>query len=271
MVLGPNARCGEPCSYTRGFLGRLKRLPLALPQRSAQAPSAAFAVRRGRRAAFSDVSWGVRTVVRAIVAIGALVGSDAAAAPQISTSLTIGGGIREGKLSPSAVTSGGGADVSRETLRAAFHMGVWADAIFLRRRASDIGLGPYLQLSTTGFSSVDAGLGATWVIPTKSVALAVSGGAYVRGASLSLYPDKVPGAWSWTPGLSGSIFLGSKSYNFHGPYAMTIGAVVQGKYGISSEALRRHAELTLALQIDFEVLALPFLLVGQALGGPSGH
>jgi hypothetical protein len=216
-----------------------------------------------------------RAVIRAsaLASVGlitcALSVRNAIAAPQLSTSLTVGGGIREGQLSPRAFTTGQASVVSRETLRAAFHMGVWADATFFRRRASDMGLGPYVQLTTTGFKCVDAGLGATWVIPTRSAALAVSAGGHLRGASTPPQSGEFPAAWTWTPGVSAAIFLGSKSYNFHGPYAMTIGGVLQGKYGITSAAARGHAELTLALQVDFEVIALPFVLLGEALRGPS--
>jgi hypothetical protein len=187
------------------------------------------------------------------------------AEPQFSSSLTIGGGVRHGEYRPIApltppapsAPADSAPAYNRGPARAGFHLGLFADLIFLRKRASDMGFGPYVQIATTSFSSIDLGGGATWLLPVGGPAMTFNAGMYARGA-----------AGGFAPGVSAAVFFGSKSYNFHGNYALTIGGQLEGKYGLTSDPARKHAELMLNVRLDLEVLALPVLFLREAIRGP---
>ena len=57
--------------------------------------------------------------------------------------------------------------------------------------------------------------------------------------------------------LSGELFFGLRSHNFHGAYAMASGLVVGGDAALTGA---RQNTLYLGLQIDGLWLALPFIL-----------
>ena len=51
--------------------------------------------------------------------------------------------------------------------QAAFHLGVRADVIFMRDSPRDVGLGPYVEMGTVGFGALDAGAGASIMLPVR--------------------------------------------------------------------------------------------------------
>lgn len=132
----------------------------------------------------------------------------------------------------------------------AFTLAGRADAIFFRSRSSDMGLGPYVDVGTTAFDTLQAGGGATWVVPAFGTAFALSGGALAHSA---------PGGV--TPSAEASLFWGSRSYNFHSVYGATTGLVLTGRYGLGAGT---QADVGLALRLDLAHLALPFVLLVNA-------
>jgi hypothetical protein len=153
----------------------------------------------------------------------------------VSTSLVLGGGVADLR--------------ANEPLkpRAVFQLGAWADAIFLRQRSSDMGLGPYVHFDTTAFDTVSFGGGATWLIPVGSPVLSLSVGALGRSSARGL-----------EPALSTTLFFGSKSYNFHSLYGLSAGLFAQARYGVGKSD---QADLLFGAQVDLAIMALPFIYV----------
>ena len=136
----------------------------------------------------------------------------------------------------------------------AFHLGGRADVLFLRARGSDMALGPYLDVATSSFRNLDAGGGAEWLVPmvADEFPFVLSAGAFFRNGD----------GRAWTPGVEGSLFFGSRSYNFHSVYGLAAGLFAQTRWVPSSPA---SVDLVFGVQIDAELIALPFLFVYEAL------
>jgi len=183
-------------------------------------------------------------VIRAIGA-GALVGAllvaahTASAAPQITAGATVG--------------VAGNGDRDELWRSAGLSLGLRGELLLLRDGPRSIGLGPYVEaLTTTAFSDGQLGAGVSALLPVWSeLPIVVSMGAYERRA-----------ADSFDPGLAGAIFIGSRSYNYHGWYAMGAGLLLCVRGGLREP---HDSSLIAALDIDLELLALPFLmLLGSA-------
>lgn len=179
----------------------------------------------------------LRHVVPAAAALVAalLTPGTAAADPQIAVGVSPGLALR---------------DLRTTGPELAFTLAGRADAIFFRSRSADMGLGPYVDVGTTAFDTLDAGGGATWVVPAFGTAFALSAGALARSA---------PGGV--TPSAEASLFWGSRSYNFHSVYGPTTGLVATGRYGLGAG---EQAEIGLALRLDLAHVALPFVLLVNA-------
>lgn len=177
-------------------------------------------------------------VATAPAAISAFVfASPARADPQASLGLTVGGALR----------NVAGADPEHGAL----HMGARADVLFFRSRGSDMGLGPYAEAATLGFDVLDVGGGVAWLVPLRDqLPFVFSGGAFARD---------VHGAW--LSGLDGTVFFGSRSYNFHSWYGLSAGVFAQAKWIPGVPA----ADLVLGARVDAELLALPWILLYQAV------
>ena len=129
--------------------------------------------------------------------------------------------------------------------KTAFCGAIRGDLLFGRERNADFALGPYLTLGSAKFSDARFGGGLSLLIPTLSgdVPILLSAGALSRNASDAR--------------LSGEIFFGLRSHNFHGAYAMASGVVLGGDASLTDN----HATTIYAgLQIDGLWLALPFIL-----------
>lgn len=151
------------------------------------------------------------------------------------------------------VTVGGAATDLRTKAAGAFHLGARADLLFLRERESDMALGPYFDFATERLNTLEIGGGAEWLIPiVPSFPLVASAGLFERRAPV----------FGWEPGLAANLFFGPRSYNFHSAYGMANGVFAQGRYGLGDG---KQADVILGLQIDFAILALPFILVSQGL------
>ncbi len=137
-----------------------------------------------------------------------------------------------------------------------FAAGLRGEMLLGRGRDADFGVGPYLEaLTTTGFSDVQLGGGATLLVPVHSyLPLTLSAGAFATKTD----------AWGWQPGLAGELFWGSHGYNYGSIYALTAGIFAGARYGLGSS---RDVSILLGARIDLEFLALPVILVWNAIRG----
>lgn len=133
-----------------------------------------------------------------------------------------------------------------------FTLGGRADVLFLRERNADWGFGPYGEVLTTSFDDLQLGAGLSTLVPVHDyLPIVVSGGAYGRHGELG-----------WEPGVSASLFWGSRSYNYHASYGLAAGLLLQGRYGLGDS---RETALILAGQVDLALIGLPFLLAYEAI------
>lgn len=166
------------------------------------------------------------------------------AAPQGTAGLTIGaaGTAREHRYWD-------------ETL---FHLGARGDVLFGRDRNSNFGFGPYVEVGTNGFRSIQFGGGASVLFPVIDyLPLVLSFGAYGQ---------KSDDGFGLSPGLSTGLFWGSRSYNFHGGYIMSAGLIGQFRYGLGASG---ETSIVLGAQLDFVAMSLPFLFLINAIRGGS--
>jgi hypothetical protein len=166
-----------------------------------------------------------------------LLAAPAEAAPQTSVGLTIGPAITDLRTAPGLE----------------LHLGLRGDLLFFRSRETEMALGPYVDLATAAFDTVETGGGLEWLVPiTREMPVILSVGALERHA---------PGL-GWNPGLESTVFLGSRSYNFDSAYSLCAGGFLQGRYGVGDS---KQADIILGAQIDLEVFALPFIALYTAL------
>ncbi len=136
--------------------------------------------------------------------------------------------------------------------------GLRGDVLFGRSRNADLGVGPFLHVTTAGFQDVRLGGGVTTLLPVHPYfPIGLSAGGYARHS-----------AAGWEPGLSGWFFFGSKSYNYHSSYIMTGGLLVGMNYGLGPT---KERTIVIAAQIDGLVLALPFIIGYEWLRGPPAE
>jgi len=173
----------------------------------------------------------------------ALSSRSARADPQATVGLTIGDA---------------GAGYARHLwVRNKFHLGLRGDVLFGRAKATDFGVGPYAEILTNGFNEIQFGGGVSGLIPLFSAfPLVLSAGGYGRKGA-DVFPVE--------PGLTGQLFFGSRSYNFHANYVMAAGLLGEVRYGLGAS---RETSIIIGAQLDLMALALPFIfLVNAARGG----
>jgi hypothetical protein len=171
----------------------------------------------------------------------------AAAAPQLTSDLELG-----------FAGNGSRAHVWDST---GFLAGLRSNLLFGRNRDVDFGLGPYVEMLTTqGFSDAQVGAGATVLFPVHAyLPLTFSAGLYGRHT----------GAFGWEPGVAGELFWGSHGYNYDSFYALSAGIFVGGRYGLGDS---HEVSLVAGGRIDLELVALPFVVLWQAIrGGNPGR
>jgi hypothetical protein len=170
----------------------------------------------------------------AVAAFFVLASREAAADPQVHAAVTAGGGVRD----------------LRDDPRGVFHLGAWTDVLFFRRKQTDVGFGPHLQLATASFQSFETGLGASLLLPTGGPVFILSAAPHFRVANGTV-----------DAGATATIFFGSRSYNFSSIYGYQLGGFIEGRQGFTS----RQTELYGGLHVDVAILALPFVFLAQAL------
>lgn len=138
-----------------------------------------------------------------------------------------------------------------------FHLGAHGDVLFGRQRNTSFGAGPYAEL-LTNWGDFQTGAGASLLLPVHSyLPIVISAGGYARKAK----------DLSWEPGATAEIFWGSRSYNYSSSYVMAGGLVLQARQGLGDS---KERSIVIAAHLDGEVLALPFVLLYEAIkGSPS--
>ena len=133
------------------------------------------------------------------------------------------------------------------------HLGARGDVLFGRSSHRDFGAGPYGE-AMTAWDDFSVGGGGSVLVPVHEyLPLVGSVGGYGR---------RFGGAWE--PGVTAQVFWGSRSFNYHGWYGMAVGLSVQGRVGLGEQGERG---MIVALHVDGQALALPFLMAYGALAG----
>jgi hypothetical protein len=161
------------------------------------------------------------------------------------------GALATPQLGAAATTGVALTDLRDNGPRVAYHLGARLDALFLRDAPRQMALGPYLDVATAAFDTFETGGGVEWLIPLDATAFVLSAGTFARTSSLG-----------WQPGAAGGLFWGSRSFNYHSAYAMSVGLFAQGRYGLGDS---RQADVIGGVQIDLEYFVLPFLLAYEAI------
>jgi hypothetical protein len=165
------------------------------------------------------------------------VASPAFGAPQANVGLTIGGAATDLRTSASS----------------AFHLGGRADVLFLRERGRDMAVGPYVEVLSEGFRTLELGGGVEWLLPVREeLPLVLSAGSYARRAP----------SFAWEPGVAAGVFFGARSFNFHSIYGLAAGLFVQGRYGLGDA---HQADVVMGLQMDVVLLAYPAIFLYEAI------
>jgi hypothetical protein len=178
-----------------------------------------------------------RLFALAVIGALALAPRTSAARPQVTAGATTGAALTDLR--------------AENAPRLAYHLGARLDLLFLRDAPRDMAIGPYFEVVTAAFDTFEGGGGVAWLVPTGSTAFVLSGGGIARTSR-----------FGWEPGVAGTIFWGSRSYNFHSAYGVGAGLFVQGRYGLGDG---KQADAILGVQIDLEYFALPFVFAYEAI------
>lgn len=138
--------------------------------------------------------------------------------------------------------------------RGAYTLGGRFDFLFGRSSPRDMAIGPYVEILTTAFDSIEGGGGVAWLVPTGATGFVFSAGAFARSTG-----------WGVEPGGAATIFWGSRSFNYHSAYTISAGLFAQGRYGLGGSDSSQQADVLFGAQIDLEYFALPFLFAYQAI------
>ena len=163
----------------------------------------------------------------------------ASAAPQISLGTTVGGAVTDLRLDDGP--------------RGAFHLGAKGDLFLFRAKENDLGVGPFVEVLTEGFDTLEAGGGLSILLPVfSSFPVILSGGGFARRAP----------SLDWEAGVSTTLFFGAMGYNFHSVYEMQNGLFVSGRYGLGDG---RQADIVIGVRLDLMLFALPALFLYEAI------
>ncbi len=133
-----------------------------------------------------------------------------------------------------------------------FQLGGRADALFLRDHNGQMAVGPYIDGATAGFHDIDVGGGVEWLIPlTAEVPMVLSAGGLARSGD----------GYAWAPGVEGTVFVGSRSFNFHSWYGLAAGGFVQTRW---VPATPSSQDVVVGVQMDLELIVLPALFLWDA-------
>lgn len=165
--------------------------------------------------------------------------STAAAEPQVSARLALGGGARF-------------VDDDTDGL---FDMALRSEVLFGAPGEGHLRAGPALDLRTATFRTIEAAGGGSLLIPTwpgYPIVLTVGAGWAARRDA----PD--------SPFFLGTLAWGYRSYNYHGPYGFGLMAYVTARRDLTDP----HGwEIVGGIEIDLEFLvAVPAMGIGMLFG-----
>jgi hypothetical protein len=171
--------------------------------------------------------------------------------------LALSGSARAAEWNASALTGVCGTGVDRKYWQdTCWFNGLRADVLFGRSRNVDFGAGPFADVTTAGFDDIRFGAGGSALLPIHPfLPLVVSGGGYARKSELG-----------WEPGIEAYVFFGSRSYNFHSSYGLAAGLIGGLQFGLGDS---RESAIVIALQIDGQILAIPFIAAYELVRGPA--
>jgi hypothetical protein len=178
-------------------------------------------------------------------------------APALAIGVTASTELLAAEWNASALTGVCGTGIDRQYWRdTCWFNGLRADVLFGRSHSLDFAAGPFADVTTMGFDDVRFGGGASALLPVHPfLPLVFSGGGYARKSELG-----------WEPGIEGYVFFGSRSYNFHSSYGIAAGLIAGLHYGLGDS---RETAIVIALQIDGQILLLPFVAAYQLVRGPA--
>lgn len=166
--------------------------------------------------------------------ITAAFGGMANAGPQISTGVQLGVAGVSAEGSPWQYTN--------------FYGAVHGDVLFGRDSPLDVGIGPYAMVATSGFDDFRFGAGGSVLLPIHpDLPPVLSLGAYGRSSE----PE-------WSVGVSGRMFWGLRSYNYHSVYGLAAGLFGGVDVDVTSQ---NQVTIVIGAQVDNEFLILPGLIV----------
>lgn len=124
-----------------------------------------------------------------------------------------------------------------------------ADALFLRQRGRDIGVGPALRLGTVRFDDLRLDAGVSVLLPVlDSFAFVLEAGPHLRNFH--------------EPGVYGSLFFGMRSFNYYSSYEPNAGLVLTAERAFSDGT---PSAIWLSARIDASWLMLPAIFTYNAL------
>ncbi len=140
-----------------------------------------------------------------------------------------------------------------------FHLGARGDMMF-RNGSTTFGVGPYVELMTHDFGELQAGAGGSLLIPiTELYPVVLSGGGYLRvpwqESPAGPLADRRYGV---EPGLAATIFVGTRSFNWHNSYEITVGLIGQARVGLGES---HETSFVVAAQLDMAALWVPVVFV----------
>lgn len=186
-----------------------------------------------------------RCLAAVIVGAFAALPSSSRADPSATAGITIG-------------AAGEGIDHRFWKQRTAFHLGLRGDVLFLRNKNSDIGIGPYLEVMTHAFDEVQFGGGGSACFPVIDTwPIILSFGAYGRKGS---------DFFGLEPGIVGTFLWGPRSYNYHSPYVMSGGLLVETRYGLGASG---ETSIVVGIQFDLGLFTVPAVFLINAIKGGS--
>lgn len=136
--------------------------------------------------------------------------------------------------------------------RLAYHFGGRLDVLFEREGPREMAFGPYIEVLTAAFDTLETGGGIAWLVPTGATAFVFSGGAFARKSR-----------FGFDPGAAATIFWGPRSYNYHSAYGVSAGLFAQGRYGLGGDG--RQADAVIGVQLDLVYLVLPWVFAYEAI------
>jgi hypothetical protein len=169
-----------------------------------------------------------------------------AAPPQIGVGVTVG-----------AAGVGRNDELWEETV---FHLGARGDVLFGRDGSNGFGVGPYLEVMTHDFGELQTGAGASLLLPvTELYPIVLSAGGYMRVPFRDDETGPLAGrSFGVEPGLCGTLFFGTRSFNFHNSYEITVGVIGQARFGLGES---RESSFVIAAQLDLAAIWVPWVFI----------